>query len=618
MFPKNSARVEKQRKAPLRVIFGNPPYSVGQKSENDNAANQEYKTLDAKIASTYVAKSNSTMNKALYDAYIKAFRWSTDRLDKDNGGIIAFVSNGSWLDGNATSGFRKTIETEFSSIYIFDTRGNARTSGEVRRKEAGNVFGHGSRTPVSITVLVKNPNSKNNKANIKYYDIGDYLKKEEKLTLISSFVSIENIEFKWKNIVPNEEGDWINQRNESFETFFQISSKDNLRETIFNLNSNGVVTNRDAWVYNFSKISAHTNVSKLLAFYSEQLSAYKQEKRKNADLEVKDFIDNDPTKISWTRSLKNALKAGHDRILNPANFVVSLYRPFMASNLYFSNKLNECVYQLPKIFPEANLKNISIVVTGVGANKPFTSIISNLIPNLDLVEKAQCFPLYYYEKKDSYSQSLFDKNSESKYIQRDGISDFILERAIKVYGKSVHKEDIFYYVYGFLHSPEYRRTFKNDLKKMLPRLPLVDKPKDFWSFSKAGRALADLHINYETAPAFPDVKIMGNNSGFYSVEKMRFPKKDQKHTIIYNSKIIIENIPDKAYEYVVNGKSAIEWIMERYQVKTDKKSGIKNDPNDWSNEVGNERYILDLLLSIINVSVQSVDIVNGLPKMKFE
>ncbi len=225
------------------------------------------------------------------------------------------------------------------------------------------------------------------------------------------------------------------------------------------------------------------------------------------------------------------------------------------------------------------------------------------------LEKQTC----YYEESQQQNLSLFDDNENSEYIRRDGVSDFILERAKKQYGKNVTKEDIFYYVYGYLHSPEYRTTFANDLKKMLPRLPLTDDVKDFWKFSKAGEDLADLHINYEIIPAYPDVKVTGMNSSFYRVEKMRFPKKGQKDTIIYNSKIKIENIPAKAYEYVVNGKSAIEWIMERYQVKTDKKSGIKNDPNDWADEVGNPRYILDLLLSVINVSVQTVDIVEGLP-----
>jgi predicted helicase len=240
------------------------------------------------------------------------------------------------------------------------------------------------------------------------------------------------------------------------------------------------------------------------------------------------------------------------------------------------------------------------------------------VPNLHYNGDSQCFPLYYYEERKQENPTLFDGNGQAELVRRDGISDFILERARAQFGNTVKKEDIFYYVYGFLHSPEYRKTFANDLKKMLPRLPLVEDVKDFWAFSKAGRKLADLHINYETVPPYEGVTVTGAVSEYYRVGKMRFPSKDQKDTIIYNSSITVSNIPAKAYEYVVNGKSAIEWIMERYQVKTDKPSGITNDPNNWSDEVGNPRYILDLLLSIINVSVQTVDIVNDLPKLKFD
>jgi predicted helicase len=242
--------------------------------------------------------------------------------------------------------------------------------------------------------------------------------------------------------------------------------------------------------------------------------------------------------------------------------------------------------------------------------------------------------LYFYEEPKTSQKGLFDDPNETDYVRRDAISDFILERAKKQYGKNVTKEDIFYYVYGFLHSQDYRETFASDLKKMLPKLPLVEDVKDFWAFSKAGRQLADLHLNYETVPAYKGAIVLFNQipkkeieKGLggkeledinYQVVKMKFPSKNQKDTIIYNSQITISEIPEKAYEYVVNGKSAIEWIMERYQITTHKDSGITNNPNDWANEVGNPRYILDLLLSIINVSVQTVDIVNNLPKLNFE
>ncbi len=293
-----------------------------------------------------------------------------------------------------------------------------------------------------------------------------------------------------------------------------------------------------------------------------------------------------------------------------------MYRPFFKQNLYFNNSLVERPGQNKKLFPNSELHNVVICATGKGASKDFSVLITNVVPNLDTLEKAQCFPLYYYEERAKEQMNLFDQSEGPEYIQRDAISDFILKQAKELYGKNVTKEDIFYYVYGFLHSPDYRERFSSDLKKMLPRLPLVEQPKDFWAFSNAGRKLAALHIDYEKVPAYEGLSISGGDSGFYKVEKMRFPKKDQKDSIIYNSQISISNIPAAAYEYVVNGKSAIEWVMERYQITTHKESGIKNDPNDWADEQENPRYILDLLCSVINVSVQTVELVKGLPKVE--
>lgn len=617
MFPQNSERVAKQKKAPLRVIIGNPPYSIGQKSENDNAKNQEYPILDKKIALTYVAASNTTMNKALYDPYIKAFRWSSDRLDK-NGGIISFVSNGKWLEDVATAGFRKSLEKEFTSIYVFNLRGNQRTSGELSRKEGGKIFGSGSRTPISITLLVKNPNIVKEKATIFYHDIGDYLNREEKLAIVKQFNSGGNDTFPWKQLLPNKEGDWISHRNDIFETFIETANKSDNKNVYFILNSNGLVSNRDAWVYNFSRLQVQKNMQNMIDFYNQQVVGFKEYAKGIEKPEVEKFIDTNPKKISWTRSVKNSLKIGHKRDYNEKNIVISLYRPFTKENIYFDRNFNECVYQQPKIFPSAAFKNICIVVNGIGSSKEFSTIITNSIPDMQLLANGQCFPLYYYQENTSAQKGLFDEGGEGDYIRRDGISNFILERAKQQYGKNVTKEDVFYYVYGFLHSSEYRETFANDLKKMLPRLPLVEDVRNFWAFSKAGRKLADLHLNYETVIPYPNATVTGDDGSYYTVEKMRFPKKGQKDTIIYNGKITISNIPDKAYEYVVNGKSAIEWIMERYQVTVHKDSGIKNDPNDWAIEHNQPRYILDLLLSIINVSVQTVEIVEGLPKVKFE
>jgi predicted helicase len=620
MFPQNSKRVQRQKKAPLKVIMGNPPYSVGQKSANDNAQNQQYEKLDARVELTYARQSKATSVKALYDSYIKAFRWSTDRLDK-NGGIICFVSNGAWLDGNGMDGFRKSLEKEFNSIYVLNLRGNQRTSGELSRKEGGKIFGSGSRTPIAITLLVKNPDDKKGKAKIYYHDIGDYLSREEKLLIIKKAVSVSNENLKWILLQPNVHGDWISQRKGVFNTFFSIEPENKLdskSNSFFITYSLGLATGRDAWVLNLSKQTLKDNVNKTIGFFNNQSIAFKKVKQNDSKIEAESFINTDTSKISWNRNFLQDLEKFKTYSYQSQNLVESLYRPFFKCHLYFDKDLNAMLYQNKKLFPATELKNLVICVSGIGGSKDFSTLITNHIPILHVVENGQSFPLYYYEERQKQSKTLFDENGDSEYIRRDGVSDFILDTAKKLYGNNVTKEDIFYYVYGFLHSPEYRIMFANDLKKMLPRLPLVEDVKHFWAFSKAGRKLAELHINYESVPPYKEVTVSGSETKFFIVEKMRFPKKDQKETIIYNSKIRLEDIPAKAYEYVVNGKSAIEWIMERYQVTVHKESGIKNDPNDWAAEVGNPRYILDLLLSIINVSVQTVDIVAELPKVKFE
>ncbi len=623
MFPQNSNRVIAQKKAPLRVIMGNPPYSVGQKSANDNAQNQKYEKLDFRIENTYVKSSNAGLTKAMYDSYIKAFRWATDKLDPINGGIIAFVSNAGWLESNSADGFRKVIEDEFSAIYVINLRGNGRTSGERCRQEGEPLFAAhggkgGSLTPITITFLVKNVHSKNSKANIHYHDIGRYLKRNQKLEILKSFSSVNNNNLKWEILIPNEQGDWLEQRNEVFTSFVALAPEkkfDLKTQTFFNTYSLGVSTNRDAWVYNFSKVQLESNMFKMIGFYNQQREDFSHSKKNNLDLSIDGFIDTNPQKISWTVNLKNDLGKNVCLDFDVKSTRNSLYRPFCNQNIYFNTDLIERPGLNLKYFPSDKLENITICVSP-SLNDGLSLLISDKIANLHFNGDTQCFPLYYYEEKDKSAPTLFE-SSEDKFIRRDGVSDFILQQAQKAYGKNVSKEDIFYYVYGFLHSPEYRETFAADLKKMLPRLPLVDEMKYFWAFSKAGRKLADLHINYETVPPAEGVIVKGAESSFFKVEKMRFPSKDDKSKILFNSRITVENIPAEAYEYVVNGKSAIEWIIERYQITVHKESQIKNDPNDWADEVGNPRYILDLLLSIINVSVQTVEIVKGLPKVKF-
>lgn len=619
MFPQNSKRVQRQKKAPLRIIMGNPPYSIGQKSANDDAQNLSYPVLEKRVSDTYAKNSNSKNLKALYDSYVKAFRWATDRLDKINGGIIAFITNGIWLDNMSMDGLRKSLENEFTSIYIYNLKGGIKgKSGEFAKREGGNVFD--IMTGVAITLLVKNRNNENRKTEILYHSVQDYQSKKDKITNLKKTKSIVNPALKLDSITSNDKGDWINQRSTNFESFISLINSYN---NFFDISCYGLTTNRDTWTYSFSKESVRSNVVKTLFYYNRELQI------KNSKEYTYRSV---PTELSWSRGLKNNFEKNKTHDFDQSNIREASYRPFTKQQVYFNRFLNEYVYKLPQLFPTNQSQNLIICIS-TDVRSGFTVLISDQIADLGYASACQCFPLYYYEENTRSQKGLFDGGDKSNYIRRDAISDFIFERAKQQYGKNVSKEDIFYYVYGFLHSPAYRETFANDLKKMLPRLPLVENVKDFWAFSKAGRALAELHLNYESVPAAPGVLVMYNqipqqeiNKGLsgeematvnYIVEKMRFPKKGQKDTIIYNSQITIENIPAKAYEYVVNGKSAIEWIMERYQVTVHKESGIKNDPNDWAKEHNQSRYILDLLLSIINVSVRTVDIVNGLPKVDF-
>ena len=476
-----------------------------------------------------------------------------------------------------------------------------------------------------------------NKATIHYHDIGDYLDQKEKLKIISNFKSFANEQMPLQILESNEHGDWISLRNDVFGTFTALGDKDDKtnKNTFFvPFYSNGLKTNRDAWVYNYSKDLVLNTSKKTIDFYNEQVNNYLELSKKP---KVEDFIGTNPTKISWSRALREDLAKGKKYIFNKNNVVMGAYRPFCKLNLFFDRQIINDLAKIPKLFPNSTFQNLVICISA--NSKDGSVLIADHIPDLHFNGDTQVFPLYYYEENNVAQKGLFDtlnpEPNTPNYIRRDAISDFILEKAKKQYGIApshlgragggIIKEDIFYYVYGFLHSPSYREMFANDLKKMLPRLPLVEDVRDFWKFSNAGRKLAELHLNYESVPGYEGCRVQGidipnpnpNTPNPFEVTKMRFPKKGERDTIIYNNQITVENIPEKAYEYVVNGKSAIEWVMERYQVSTHKESGITNNPNDWAAEHQQPRYILDLLLSIINVSVQTVDIVEGLPKVAF-
>lgn len=393
MLPQNSERVMEQKKLPVRVIIGNPPYSVGQKSANDNAQNQKYPRLDGRIADTYVKTSTATNPNKIYDSYIKAFRWSSDRIDNEHGGIIGFITNGIWLDNSSFDGFRKSLEKEFSSIYVFNLRGGIKgKSGDNAKREGQNVFD--IMTGVAITILVKNPKQCTDKATIYYHDIGEYLKRTEKLGLLSKFESINNSKIEWKALKPNEHGDWLSQRSDLFNSFIPIDAtkKYTNDKSFFTTYSLGVATSRDSWCYNYSYQEVKNNMSRMICFYNTQSQQYIQSNKN-----INDFIDTDKTKISWNDNLKNDLKKGKlHRYIEDHQFT-AMYRPFCQQILYYDKDMNARRYQQPKIFPALNMLNLCICVSS-DARNGCSILISNLIPDLSFVPGAQCFPLYYYEE----------------------------------------------------------------------------------------------------------------------------------------------------------------------------------------------------------------------------
>ncbi|MBR0290028.1 MAG: DEAD/DEAH box helicase, partial [Selenomonadaceae bacterium] len=579
----NSERVKNQTKTRIEVIVGNPPYSVGQRSANDNAQNIFYPKLERRIAETYAAKTNATNKNSLYDSYIKAIRLSSDRISA--GGVMGLVTNAGWLDGAAMDGLRKCFEEEFSKIYVFNLRGNQRTQGETSRREGGKIFGSGSRAPIAITILVKNPSHVGN-ADIFYRDIGDYLTREDKLNKIMITRSIHD---DFQAITPNERGDWINQRGDEFEKFIPLAPDkkfDGAAQSFFVTYSSGLKTGRDYVCYNFSKAKLEENIKPYINTTDEYLFVTEGFK----------YFEPTKTKPARRQVINKAKKS-----MSEGFFVESFYRPFCKENLHYNKDLNQRRYQMPKLFPTGNEENLLICVTGVGSSKKLSVFITNKITDIQFQFNGQCFPLYYYE--EAAQGSLFGE----EMTRQDGISDWILNEARKKYGAGVCKEDIFYYVYGFLHLRSYREKFSAELKKSLPQIILSDK---FWELSRAGRELAAIHLNYESQEPPAQVEVIGG--GDFDVKKLRFAK-DDRTTLIYNDFITIKNIPPRSFEYVVNGRSPLEWIIDRYQVKTDTASGIVNNPNDWATEHGDEKYILKLILSCITVSLKTLDIVEGLP-----
>lgn len=622
----NNALLKKVLGTDIRVIVGNPPYSVGQESQNDDNQNEHYEKLDARLAETYVAKTNSTLKGKLYDSYIRAYRWASDRIGEK--GVIGFVTNAGWIDSNSANGMRKCMAEEFSSIYIWHLKGNQRTVGEQSRKEGGKVFGQGSRAPVAVVILVKDPEYKG-KCKIHFAAVDDYLTREEKLKQTAKAKSIYGLSFQ--TIVPDSHGDWLNLRDDSFSHFMRMDGKRTVEDSIFRNSSLGVFTSRDSWAYSSDAQRLTSNMSRLINNYNKQVDEFSRNPEAELNL--------DPREINWDRPQKrDVLKGRKAQKLSASNIYTSVYRPFFTQFIYFDRYWNNCVYQMPCIFPTQKSKNLVICVDQRNKGGGQIALISNHIADLHFNGDSQCFPRYIYEKEQDEATislpttvDMFDdpapKVTSHGYTRKDAISSEALDHFRDAYpGEDISSDALFYYIYGILHSEDYRTRYANNLMKELPRIPCVETFADFKAFEAAGRKLADLHINFETVEEYKNVRITEDRrDGFsYYVTQMKYGKipgktgnagKD-KTKLVYNDFITVEGIPLEAQDYVVNKRSALDWIVERACVSVDKKSDIVNDFNDYAKEKNDPRYPLSLFLRVITVSLETMRIVRSLPKLK--
>ncbi|MBJ7289177.1 DEAD/DEAH box helicase [Williamsia sp.] len=632
MFPQNNDRIVKQLEVPINVIVGNPPYSKGQSSANDNNANLKYPTLDARIGKTYAGRSTGTNKNGLYDSYYRAYRWATDRVG--GSGIVAFVSNGGWIEANTADGVRLTFADEYARLWIYNLRGNMRKPNW--KEEGGQIFGAGSQATIAIFIGVKDP-THTGPVQIHYRDIGDYLDRDQKLRLVGAG-TVPTVD--WQTIVPNTQGDWTSQRDDAFGTWPVIGDRDNPRDAVFSRFSAGLQTNRDAWVYNYSRATVAAKVAAMIDNFNalhEPFAAHCSSTgiTKPTEADVTAYLAANPTasapdRIKWSRSLRTHL-ARRTRIAFDSNGIRSAaYRPFSASWSYFDKFLNHERSQLPSMFPTPHHRNYGFYAIGVGATADFSLQATGSLPDVQMLgagQNGQFFPRFTYKQVAAIADDELDFGSagedsgddEYGYRRIDNITDEILAIYRAALGDSVTKDQIFWSVYGQLHVPSYRETYAADLKKMLPHIPTPDSLGRFTQLSKAGKRLGDLHMQYEDVDPYPlDVQFKPgadpDNHETWRVQKMKWRSKTDHTAIVYNPKVTVAGIPAEAEEYMLGARSALAWIIDRYQVKTDKASGNVNDPNLWCDEHNDPTYIVELIKRVTTVSVETMKIVTDLDR----
>ena len=597
--------MERQNAKKIQVIIGNPPWSIGQASQNDDNQNREYPVLRNRIARTYVAESDAGLQRALYDKYIQAIRMASDRVtESEDGGVVAFVVNNGFIEGEAAAGLRKRLTKEFHEVYCLNLRGNLRKGsteeGENifnRKTELGRPARAVTRAGIAILMLVKKPGEVKRQGKLYYRDTADgLLSREEKIGFLN-----ENCKSSagWREITPDKHGDWINQRAPDFENLIPLYGEDG---SVFNLDSLGVVTNRDAWVHNFSREVLQDNTARMMAFFNANIPTA------NPNWSKSDFKR---TRKSDRRA-KNGGRLEHD----PRKIVPSMYRVFCKQHAYFDRSVVEEVYQQPRIYPDSEHENFGIAISDKDKNNPFSCLATGVLPNLSTLGRSTRYLPF----------STYTANAKGGYDAANNISPAALALFRERLGaESINESDLFCYVYGVLHHPEYRSRYAANLRKEAARVPMPDSSENFRAFRQAGYELGDLHLKYESAEPY---RLEEEWRGSPRIEdrfrvgtrKMRHPGNRSRGTLdetalIYNEYLTLRGIPPEAHRYVVGQYSALRWLMERYHIKTDKDSCIVNDPNAWSDEVGDPRYILDLVKRVITVSVDTMRIIDGLPPL---
>ena len=621
-FPENNERINRQKELDIRIVIGNPPWSA--------TNNRTYPSVDGRVKEMYAKSSKAKLKNSLYDPYVKAIRLASDWIqDGENGGIVAFVTNSGFIDSNSFDGFRKAVADEFDLIYCFNLRGDQRTQGDISRREGGKIFGQKSRAGVAILFLVKRypPSPPDASIPINYRDIGDYLQREEKLSILqeSRLAATE-----WNTIIPNRHNDWINQRSDKFPTLCPLTpSASTMQAPMFLQEALGLATGRDAWCFNSSVSNLQTSIRRSFDFYNAQVEAFLSNdptgSAKQRLGKAKASLLQDSTQFHWYEKQISHAARGMLYNFDENNLRAAQYRPFFKQNLYFDPYLNNRIGKFPEIYPDALSANLGIYIIGPGSTVPFTVLMTDSITDIGLTSGNGSSPyLSRYRflipqspsKQKSFDDTQLDRVSN---INPSALSDFRDHFS----DSSISEDDLFYYTYGVLHSQQWRDTFANDLAKSAARIPMAASLEDFRAFADAGCELADLHVHYETVKPYPLDEIHAPNWNpdapeAYRVEKMKYAGKRPNldtSTIIYNAGITLAGIPAEAHDYKLGTRSALDWLIDRYQIRTHTKSGITNDPNDWADEVGDPRYILDLVKRVTTVSLRTVEIVNDLPEL---